>query len=106
MIFFIKKFTFKLIVFIKLYYAIIFSFFPNVIFAQDKQNYYKNDNHVNVLMYHRFGEENYPSTNIKINQFLDHIEELKKSKLLLTKYFLDTAKIVFSCLGMETVEEM
>ena len=33
-------------------------------------------------------------------------EELKKSKLLLTKYFLDTAKIVFSCLGMETVEEM
>ena len=33
-------------------------------------------------------------------------EELKKSKLLLTKYFLDTAKIVFSCLGIETVEEM
>ena len=33
-------------------------------------------------------------------------EELKISKLLLTKYFLDTAKIVFSCLGIETVEEM
>ena len=80
MSFFIKKFTFKPIVFIKLYYAIIFSFFPNIIFAQEEQNYYKNDNHVNILMYHRFGEENYPSTNIKMNQFLDHIEELKKSK--------------------------
>ena len=33
-------------------------------------------------------------------------EELKKSKLLLTKYFLDTTKLVFGCLGVEPVEEM
>ena len=33
-------------------------------------------------------------------------EELKKSKLLLTKYFLDTTKLVFVCLGIEPVEEM
>ena len=33
-------------------------------------------------------------------------EESKKSKLILTKYFLDTSKIVFKCLGMETVDEM
>jgi len=33
-------------------------------------------------------------------------EELKKSKLLLTKYFLDTTKLVFGCLGIEPVEEM
>ena len=33
-------------------------------------------------------------------------EELKKSKLLLTKYFLDITKLVFGCLGIEPVEEM
>ena len=33
-------------------------------------------------------------------------EGLKKSKLLLTKYFLDTTKLVFGCLGIEPVEEM
>tara|TARA_B100001540_G_scaffold144123_1_gene127901 strand:- start:1513 stop:3150 length:1638 start_codon:yes stop_codon:yes gene_type:complete len=33
-------------------------------------------------------------------------EDLKKSKLLLTKYFLDTTKLVFGCLGIEPVEEM
>jgi len=33
-------------------------------------------------------------------------EDLKKSKLLLTKYFLDTSKLVFRCLGIEPVEEM
>ncbi len=33
-------------------------------------------------------------------------EDSKKSKLLLTKYFLDTAGLVFKCLGIETVDEM
>ena len=33
-------------------------------------------------------------------------EELKNSKLSLTKYFLDTTKLVFQCLGIEPVEEM
>ncbi len=33
-------------------------------------------------------------------------EESRKSKLLLTKYFLDTSEIVFKCLGIETVDEM
>ena len=31
-----------------------------------------------VLMYHRFGESRYPSTNITIEQFEAHIEELKR----------------------------
>ena len=30
-----------------------------------------------VLMYHRFGESKYPSTNIGIDQFEAHIEELQ-----------------------------
>ena len=33
-------------------------------------------------------------------------EKSKKSKLLLTKYFLDISEIVFNCLGIETVDEM
>ena len=33
-------------------------------------------------------------------------QEIKESKLLLTKYFLDTSKLVFDCLGIEPVEEM
>ncbi|MBE7635846.1 polysaccharide deacetylase family protein [Sneathiella sp. P13V-1] len=31
----------------------------------------------NVLMYHRFGEDRYPSTNIKLEQFEAHLQELK-----------------------------
>ncbi|MBR72866.1 MAG: chitin deacetylase [Rhodospirillaceae bacterium] len=31
-----------------------------------------------ILQYHRFGEADYPSTNIKINQFEDHIDYLKE----------------------------
>ena len=33
-----------------------------------------------VLMYHRFGEDAYPSTSITIKQFEAHIEELSKEK--------------------------
>tara|TARA_B100000902_G_scaffold104266_1_gene106500 strand:- start:1913 stop:3550 length:1638 start_codon:yes stop_codon:yes gene_type:complete len=33
-------------------------------------------------------------------------EEIKKSKLLLTKYFLNITKLVFECLGIEPVEKM
>ena len=33
-------------------------------------------------------------------------EESKKSKLLLTKYFLETSELVFKCLGIEAVDEM
>ncbi len=33
-----------------------------------------------VLMYHRFGESDYPSTNIRIDQFEAHLEELKNRR--------------------------
>ena len=32
--------------------------------------------HATILMYHRFGEDRYPSTNIRIAQFEEHLEEL------------------------------
>ena len=34
------------------------------------------ENSAAVFIYHRFGENKYPSTNIKISQFKKHIEEL------------------------------
>ena len=33
------------------------------------------------LMYHRFEENKYPSTNIKINDFIEHIKILEKNKI-------------------------
>ena len=59
------------LIFIFLYF---FSFLSLPAFSNN--NYV---NHSNVLMYHRFGENNYPSTNIKMSQFQEHISELKKS---------------------------
>ena len=38
------------------------------------------DNGVTVLMYHRFEENKYPSTNIKINNFIEHLDLIKKNK--------------------------
>ena len=33
------------------------------------------------IMYHRFEENKYPSTNIKINDFKKHIEIIEKNKI-------------------------
>jgi peptidoglycan/xylan/chitin deacetylase (PgdA/CDA1 family) len=38
------------------------------------------DNGAVVVMYHRFGEGRYPSTNIRMEQFRAHIEELRKAR--------------------------
>ena len=34
-----------------------------------------------TLMYHRFEENKYPSTNIRINDFLKHLEVIKRNKI-------------------------
>ena len=39
-----------------------------------------NVNYASFIMYHRFGDSRYPSTNIKKEQFLKHINELLKPK--------------------------
>ncbi len=36
------------------------------------------DDHAAIIMYHRFGEDNYPSTNIKMEQFETHLSILQK----------------------------
>lgn len=38
------------------------------------------DNGAVILMYHRFGEADYPSTNIRTDQFLAHLEELTSGR--------------------------
>ena len=40
---------------------------------------FANENSVAVFVYHRFGENNYPSTNTKMSQFKKHLEELTKN---------------------------
>ncbi len=50
---------------------IILVTFTNKLFAAE--------NSAAVFVYHRFGENKYPSTNIKMLQFKKHIEELKKN---------------------------
>ena len=34
-----------------------------------------------TIMYHRFEENKYPSTNIKINDFKKHLEMIKKNNI-------------------------
>ncbi len=38
------------------------------------------ENSAVVLMYHRFGDERFPATNIRMDQFRNHINELKNKK--------------------------
>ena len=53
----------------------------NVSFAQEiNKTKIQDVNYASVLMYHRFGENKYPTTNIKMDQFSDHIKELIKTK--------------------------
>ena len=37
------------------------------------------ENSASIFVYHRFGEENYPSTNVKMDQFKKHINELTEN---------------------------
>ena len=58
----------------------IFLFSTNSI-AQDKNSkYFSKDEGVLSIMYHRFEENKYPSTNIKIDIFKKHLDIIKDSK--------------------------
>ncbi|MBT5185621.1 MAG: polysaccharide deacetylase family protein [Kordiimonadaceae bacterium] len=47
------------------------SIYPTLSFAQDEDS-------AVIIMYHRFGEDKYPTTNVKPEQFISHIKELSK----------------------------
>ncbi len=61
---------------------IILCFFTHNINAQENNSkYYPDENGVISIMYHRFDENKYPSTNIKIEIFKKQIELIKKNNI-------------------------
>ena len=63
------------------FFAFLFFIISTVTFAQDNNiKEVLKANYASVIMYHRFGDSRYPSTNIKKEQFLEHITELLKPK--------------------------
>jgi len=58
---------------------IIFLFFLNANAKSVNKKYHHKEQGILALMYHRFNENKYPSTNIKIDIFKKHIEIIKKN---------------------------
>ena len=58
---------------------IIFLFTQNKLYPSTKEINIE-DFGIISIMYHRFNENKYPSTNIKMNIFKDHIRLIKESK--------------------------
>jgi len=64
---------------IKLFIILIF-YSINSNAEQNNSKYYSNDFGTLLLMYHRFNENKYPSTNIQMNIFKKQIEIIKDKK--------------------------
>ena len=62
-------------------FIIIFYFIPNSNAENNSSKYYSKDKGVVSIMYHRFNESKYPSTNIQTNIFKEHLRIIKDSKL-------------------------
>jgi len=67
-----NNFLFKNLIKIITFFAIITIYFTTSINAESG---------VSAFMYHRFGEDKYPSTNVSEAQFLSHIEYILKNKI-------------------------
>ena len=61
-------------------FIIILLFTPNSKAEEKNIKYYSDDKGILSLMYHRFNENKYPSTNIQMNIFKKQIEIIKSSK--------------------------
>ena len=59
---------------IKLFIIILIFFFTNSKADENNIKYYSEDMGILSLMYHRFDEEKYPSTNIQMNVFIDQMK--------------------------------
>ncbi len=60
----------------------IFYFFILNVHAEDlNKKYHQDDNGILSIMYHRFNENKYPSTNIQMDIFKKHIEIINKNNL-------------------------
>ena len=61
--------------------TILFSliFFNSNILSEETSQYNPDDQGILSIMYHRFDENKYPSTNIRMNIFLEHISAIKNN---------------------------
>ena len=50
---------------------------PSIAFTKQKMNDNKLPSGVTVLIYHRFGEDRYPSTNVSVDRFREQMAYLK-----------------------------
>ena len=65
----------------KILITFLFLIMPSISYSQiSEKNKVLNANYASFIMYHRFGDSRYPSTNIKKGQFIEHINELLKPK--------------------------
>ncbi len=62
-------------------FFIFYTFFLNAYAETVNKKYYHNEQGILSLMYHRFNENKYPSTNIHMNVFKSQIELIKDNKL-------------------------
>ena len=59
---------------------IICFFFCEISYSQETYNkFFSNEKGIVSIMYHRFNETKYPSTNIQMNVFEEHINIIKSS---------------------------
>mgnify|MGYP000653037650 CR=1 FL=1 len=65
----------------KLLLTFLFFIIPTFSFSQTNEtSQISGANYASFIMYHRFGDSRYPSTNIRKEQFESHINELIKPK--------------------------
>jgi hypothetical protein len=59
--------------------AIVIFLITNINAEEINSKYYSEDSGTLSIMYHRFNENKYPSTNIRMNIFLEHIDAIKNN---------------------------
>ncbi len=62
-------------------YFLIFFFIYSSALAEKNLNYYSSDHGVLSIMYHRFNENKYPSTNIKIDVFKKQLQLIEQNNI-------------------------
>ena len=62
-------------------FFIFYLFFLNAYAETVNKKYYEEEQGIVGIMYHRFGEDKYPSTNIDIDIFKEHINLIKEKRL-------------------------
>ena len=77
-------------------FIIFFFVFCNTYADSTNKKYYHNEQGILSLMYHRFDEKNYPSTNINMEIFKKHVEIINNHnfQFLNPKDFVDNFDII------------